>query len=145
MKRSLGVGLLAGLVLLAGSPSGGRTEQIPQSQVPFAQLRESPQAHLGDSVVLGGEIIRLTPSAQGYLLQVLQRPLGPGLNPDPLTFSGGWFWVEYPEGAGPLSLLTPFITVVGEVVGTEQGHPLIRAQRAFLTSSAVFSSSLFSY
>lgn len=132
MKHSVGVGFLAGLMLLAGLSSGGRAEQAPQSQVSFAQLRENPQAYLGAGVVLGGEITRLTPSARGFLLQVLQRPLGPGLNPHPFAFSAGWFWVEYPEEAGPLSFLTPFITVVGEVVGTWQGHPLIRAQQAFL-------------
>jgi len=135
MKQGVGVGFLAGLMLLAGLASGGQAEQVPQSQASFAQLRENPQAYLGAGVVLGGEIIRLTPSARGFLLQVLQRPLGPGLGPGPLTFSGGWFWVEYPEGIGPLSPLTSSITVIGEVIGTQQGDPLIRAQQVFLAPS----------
>jgi starvation-inducible outer membrane lipoprotein len=135
MRHGVGVGFLAGLMFLAGLSSGGRAEQAPQSQVLFAQLQENPQAYLGASVVLGGEIVRLTPSAQGFLLQVLQHPLDSGLAPDPLAFSGGWFWVEYSEEAGPLSFLTPLITVVGEVIGTRQGFPLVRAQKAFLAPS----------
>src|SRR5438445_8137728 len=105
MKPGIAVGLLAGVMLLASFPSAGWTEQGPQRPASFAQLRQNPQAYLGATVVLGGEIVRWTPSPQGFRLQVLQRPLGLGLRPERWAVSGGWFWVEYPEGLGPLSVL----------------------------------------
>jgi starvation-inducible outer membrane lipoprotein len=141
MRYRIGIGFLAGVMLLVGLSSQGRAEQARQGQAGFAQLQENPQAFLGTTVALGGEIVRLTPSARGFLLQVLQHPLGPGLTPEPLALSGGWFWIEYPEEAGPLSFTTPLIAVIGEVVGTRQGHPLIRAQETFLAPSMVFISS----
>ncbi len=125
-------GLLAGVSLLVGLPAVGGAEGQPQRQAPFAQLRENPQAYVGAAVVVGGEIVRWTPSAQGFRLQVLQRQLDSWLRPQRLAVSGGGFWVEYPEQLGPLSVLTPYITVIGEVVGAEQGLPVIRAQRAWL-------------
>ena len=134
MKQSGAIGWLTGVLFLVSFPSQGWTEQVPQSQASFAQLRENPDAYLGATVVLGGQIVRWRPAPQGSLLQVLQRPLGRGLRPERLAFSGGWFWVRYPEQLGPLSLLAPYITVIGEVVGTEQGSPLILAQEVFLFS-----------
>ncbi len=134
MKLRVTVGWLIGLVLLVSVPAGGRAEQVPQGPASFAQLRENPPAYLGATVVLGGEIIRWLPFAQGFLLLVLQHPLAPNLRPDHLTLSGGWFWVEYPEQLGPLSPLAPLLTVVGEVVGTREGYPVVRAQQVSLFS-----------
>ncbi len=132
-------GSFIGFMLLATLAFPSLAQQKPPAPVSFAQLRENPQAHLGARVVLGGEIIRLAPAPQGFFIQVLQHPLGPGLEPDTFAFSGGLFWVEYPEEAPPPSIATPFITVMGEVIGSRQGHPLIRARRALLLPSAVSS------
>jgi hypothetical protein len=84
--------------------------------------------------VLGGQIIRWRPSGSGFLLLVLQRPLTPHLRPDRLAVSGGLFWVEYPEQLGPLSPLSSYLMVIGEVVGTRAGDPVIRAERVSLFS-----------
>ena len=124
-------GLLIGLVLLARVPADVWAQQVPPSPGSFAQLRENPQAYLGATVVVGGEIIRWLPSGPGFLLLVLQHPLTSNLRPNRLALSSGWFWVEYPEQLGSLSPVAPFMTLVGEVVGTRDGYPMIRAQQAF--------------
>ena len=134
MKARALVSLLGGLVFLGSLPADGWAQQGPPDPVSFAQLRANPQAHLGATVVLGGEIIRWTPSAGGFLLLVLQHPLAANLRPDRLVLSGGWFWVEYPEQLGPLSPVAPLITLVGEVVGTREDTPVIHAQQASLFS-----------
>jgi starvation-inducible outer membrane lipoprotein len=134
MKTRVPVGLLAGLILLGSWRAGGRAEQVPPGPESFAQLRSNPQAYLGAVVVVGGEIIRSMPSDQGFLLLVLQHPLAPTRRPDRLLLSGGWFWVEYPEQLGPLSPVAPLITLAGEVVGTKEGTPVIRARQVSLFS-----------
>jgi starvation-inducible outer membrane lipoprotein len=134
MKTRAPVGLLIGLVLLGSLPAGGRAEQGPLVPESFAQLRTNPQAYLGAAVELGGEIVRWMPSDQGFLLLVLQHPLAPTRRPDRLLSSGGWFWVEYPEQLGPLSPVAPLITLAGEVVGTKEGTPVIRARQVSLFS-----------
>jgi starvation-inducible outer membrane lipoprotein len=125
---------LVGLVLLGSVPASGHAWQSPHTAATFAQLHENPQAYVGATIVLGGQIIRWLPSGAGFLLLVIQRPLTPRLRPDRLAISGGMFWVEYPEQLGPLSPLSPYLTVIGEVVGTRAGEPLIRAERVSLFS-----------
>jgi starvation-inducible outer membrane lipoprotein len=123
--------LLIGLVLFSRVPAEVRAVQLPAGPASFAQLRENPQTYLGATVVLGGEITRWIPAGPGSLLLVLQHPLAANLRPKRLALSSGWFWVEYPEQLGPLSPLAPILTVVGEVVGSGDGYPVIRAQQVF--------------
>lgn len=59
MKTRALVSLLVGLVLLGSLSAAGWAQQGPPDPVSFAQLRANPQAHLGATVVLGGEIMVL--------------------------------------------------------------------------------------
>ena len=134
LYRGAGIGLVIGFVLVIGFSGVGRAQEAEQGEISFARLREDPASHIGASVVFAGEIIRLAPSPTGFFIQVVHYPLRrDAVRPEVFAFSGGLFWVEYPETVTPLSARDTFITVMGQVTGSKEGHPLIRATRVFHT------------
>lgn len=92
--------------------------------VPFSWLRESPDHHLGKTLVLGGAIIETENHPDKTVLVVLHHGLGFARKPDPQSGSGGRFLVQVREFLDP-AIFRPgrLVTVLGEVVG-EEARPL---------------------
>ncbi len=121
-------GLLFGAFSLTPAVAGPLTAPYQADLgVTFAQLLQDPESYTGRVVLLGGELIRVTPGQDGNTLEILQRPLAADYRPLPYRPSWGRFLVFVPASVGqrfpePGSL----VTVVGEVRGKKerQGEPL---------------------
>lgn len=122
-RSSRTLGHLALFALLAGCSTG---EVIPPSlqasidtTVTFQQLRDSPQAHQGRLVVLGGEVLAARRLQDGTRLEVLQLPLDRSLRPEPDRMASlGRFFAVHKEFLDPATLPPGTrLTVVGEVSG----------------------------
>lgn len=86
----------------------------------FADLRERPEALVGQTVILGGEVIETRNRPDGTVLLVLQRPLGFDQRPRTDAPSGGRFRVQFADYLDPV-LFAPGrrVTLAGKVLGTE--------------------------
>ena len=127
----------------AGTIPSELREKI-QWNVGLRDLQRDPQAHRGQLILLGGEILDVKPTESGDIVEVLQRPLNASGRPNLVGESAGRFLIkltkdvplekDYREGQ-PL-------TVVGEVTEEFQGRagndipsPILVAQYLHLWSA----------
>jgi outer membrane lipoprotein len=118
---SMGLG-----VLLLGALGFGCTPGVSRearSQVtyegPFSQLQQAPQEYMGETVMLGGEIIETIPATDSSQIVVLQLPLD-GERPGRQQQTAGRFIVRAPQFLDPaIYNKGTLLTVVGRVGGSE--------------------------
>ena len=96
-----------------------------QWNVGLRDLQRDPQAHRGQLVLLGGEILDVKPTESGDVLEVLQRPLYASSRPNLVGESEGRFLIKLTK---EVSLDNDYregrpVTVVGEVMEELQGRP----------------------
>lgn len=128
------------LFLMSGCATG--PSPVPETLAPqvdksvsFAQLLENPDAHVGKTVVLGGQVLQAKRLADATRIEVLQLPLGDSERPaSQRTSSQGRFLAFEKTFLDPATLSDqPQVTIVGEVTGlatanldeTEYRYPTI--------------------
>jgi starvation-inducible outer membrane lipoprotein len=134
MRKAYLLALGLSLVLMGCGPviSPAITRQIV-SPPTFAALRTDTEAYLGQTVLLGGEVVSVTVQNGGSLLEVDQRELDATLRPVDVPVSGGSFFVESEEWLSPRSYVPRRkVTVAGEVKGRYRGAPLLKAKEIHL-------------
>lgn len=107
--------------LLAGCAAGRDSfDAGAADHVPFADVKASPDAYRGRTLVVGGEVLGAKRLKEGTRIEILQLPLDGALRPEPdLTQSQGRFVAMQREFLDPAILPpdTP-VTVTGEVTGS---------------------------
>jgi len=132
------LGLLALLIFLGGCSIVPRElrKEIDRS-ISFKELKANPDAHVGRTVVLGGEIIETKNLKDRTELEILQKPLGRRDVPIEIVGSEGRFLVNHPGYLDPAVYRRGrYVTVVGEVTGersrmigeSEYRYPIISAK-----------------
>jgi outer membrane lipoprotein len=119
----MGFGSLLFATLFAGCACGSVIPTSLQAQIDktltFPQLRESPDAHRGHLIVLGGEVLSAKRLKEGTKIEVLQIPLDGSHEPGPdRTASQGRFIAIQKEFLDPATIPPGTrLTIVGEVTG----------------------------
>ncbi len=121
-QKSLGRWGVLGIVVLAAL---GCTYALPPAAyqpatppVSLTQLRATPEAYTGQTMVFGGEIVRTQPLQDETLVEVLHKPLDASGRPLMTDQSEGRFLVRCPSFLDP-AIYAPGreITVTGRVEG----------------------------
>lgn len=101
-------------------------------RVGFAELSAHPDKYVGQTKILGGEVMQVQPLGQGSLLSVDQRDLDRNLFPTSGA-SGGAFLVESDEWLSP-SAYQPksIVTIAGVVAGKKNGLLVLKAKKIHL-------------
>jgi starvation-inducible outer membrane lipoprotein len=126
--------LLLGFCLaLAGCIGGPAISPALQQQagppVSFAELAAHPDKYVGQTEVLGGQVMRLEPWHEGTLLTMDQHDLDSHLFPAAAA-SGGTFLVESAEWLSPGTYQPKStITIAGVVAGQKNGLLLLKASQ----------------
>ena len=99
----------------------------------FAELAARPEAHRGQMVILGGDVMDVRPEGGGSLLRVNQKELDAQKRPVEALVSGGTFLVKSSAWLS-LSEYTPRrkVVVAGTVEGQQQGLLLLQARQIHL-------------
>jgi len=86
--------------------------------ISFKELRANPEAYVGRTVALGGEIIKTENLRDHTQLEILQKPLGRRDVPIEINGSGGRFLINY-SGFLDTAIYRSgrYVTAVGEVMG----------------------------
>ena len=109
--------------------------------VDFEMVLKNPDAYIGETLLLGGDIIQTQPFQKRTLLMVLQRPLGFNSKPAAEKGSEGRFIVEAPDFLDPAIYKTGRqVTVAGVLVGKEirplgsrnYTYPFFRSKEIYL-------------
>jgi outer membrane lipoprotein len=122
-------------MLLAGCAPAISTTLAREAGAPvnFADLQAHPERYQGRLVILGGDVMTVQPKGQGSLLTVSQLPLDAGNHPIYGAPSGGTFLVESQEWLPSYEYVPKRkVTVAGEVVGRQDGSPLLKARQIHL-------------
>ncbi len=101
--------------------------------VNFAELLVQPEKFKGRVVVLGGEVISVTPKNGGSLLMMDQSPLDAQLRPVEKAASGGSLAVASDRWLAPDAYVPHRkVTVAGVVQGRLNGAVLLKARQIYL-------------
>jgi len=115
--------------------------QDVNEDVSFEMVLKNPDAYIGETFLLGGDIIQTQPFPKKTLIMVLQRPLGFSNRPLVEKESKGRFILEAPEFLDPAIYkagrqLTMVGTLVGKEVrplgGMKYTYPFIRSKEIYL-------------
>ncbi len=108
-------GLLTGCATQEEGFEPGHAEQVP-----FAQVKASPDAYRGQTLMLGGKVLSAKRLKEGTRIEILQLPLDGALRPEfDLTRSRGRFVAMQREFLDPATLPPgTSLTVTGEVTGS---------------------------
>jgi outer membrane lipoprotein len=131
MPRSWSFALLFGLILTMGCVPAIETslQQEAGPRVGFAELSAQPDRYKGRIIILGGEVMSVTPWQQGSLLMVDQRQLDDRLYPVGAA-SGGTFLVESDEWLNSNKYVPKSkVVVAGVVEGQKAGWLLLKARQ----------------
>jgi len=136
------------LVALAGLGAGCARSPFPEDltrtvnrSLSLTEIRADPPAHMGEHVILGGDIIKTTPKPGDTEIEILARKLGGGDAPERSDGSTGRFLVRTAGFLDPaIYARGRRLTVLGTVAGTEERsvgdvgyvYPVIRAERVKL-------------
>jgi outer membrane lipoprotein len=131
MRKSGSLCLLLGVLLAAGGCGPAISTALQREAGPpvdFAALSAQPDRYKGRLVILGGEVMSVTPWDHGSLLTVDQRQLDERLNPVG-DISGGSFAVESDQWLNSEWYLPKSkVVVAGVVQGHKDGLPLLKAR-----------------
>jgi outer membrane lipoprotein len=129
--------LLSTVLLIAAgcatSQESGESTQPPQ--IPFMQVKATPDSYRGQVVTWGGEVLSARRLKEGTRIEILQLPLNSSLQPTlELNKSQGRFVALQREFLDPATIPPgTFVTVTGEVAGsvtlpldeTEYTYPIV--------------------
>ena len=102
-----------------------------EPRIGFSEIKQSPDRHLGKTVILGGSVIKVIRDNDHYLVEILERPLGSRLQPLNTDETEGRFLARITNLDGdPDSWKERPITVGGKVVGKE-ARPLDRTEYTY--------------
>ena len=144
IERTLwGVGSALVILGLSGclSPISKSVRREAKPRISFLKLREAPDNYVGETVVLGGEILSTRNMTQGTLLWVLQKELDYRDKPREGDRSDGRFIVQDPRFLDPeIYARRRLVTVAGRVMGKQSetiddldyAHPVIHAEEIHL-------------
>jgi starvation-inducible outer membrane lipoprotein len=122
------LGLLAALMGCAPAISPA-LQQESGPKASFAELSAHPDWYLGQTRILGGEVMQVQPLGQGSLLSMDQHDLDSHLFPGGGA-SGGTFLVESDEWLNPTTYQPKSkVTVAGVVAGQKNGLLLLKARQ----------------
>jgi outer membrane lipoprotein len=120
--QMISLGLAAALLLMVGCASvvpGELRKEVDRS-ISFEELRINPDAYVGRTVLLGGEVVDTKNLPDQTELEVLELPLDASDAPIDADESGGRFLVSYSGYLDPAVYSGGrYVTVVGEVLGAE--------------------------
>jgi len=138
----------AALGLVIALAAGGCMSAFPAEtlrgvnrDVTIADLRAMPGGHLGERVMLGGEILATRPAVGRTEVEVLARPLHWDHSPYRNDRSDGRFLIRSAQFLDPAVFAQGrLVTVVGAVAGDEERaigdlpyrYPVIASERLFL-------------
>lgn len=130
--RRLIVPILFGAAIVL---SGCATANIPKTlraqvdpQLTFDQMRKNPDAYKGKTLVLGGEVLRVSHKPEGSYVEILQAPLDGSDKPKNSELSQGRFIAFSKEYIDPeVYGLKRQVTIAGEVDG-KKIQPLAEGQ-----------------
>ncbi|MFP3868554.1 MAG: Slp family lipoprotein [Desulfobacteraceae bacterium] len=134
MKLRVLIGILLGLSLGGCGPviSKSVLSQADRS-LGFEELQSNPQKWRGQVVVLGGEVMSVSPANGGSWLWVSQQELGPKLRPLDKTPSGGQFLVQSPQYLNKSHYVKGRkVTVAGKVGGPKDNTLLLIPEQIYL-------------
>jgi outer membrane lipoprotein len=117
MRMALGVTLA---IVLAGCASvvPGELQRVADRSLTLAEVRNRPGRYVDRTVVLGGEVLHVTPKQGQTEVEVLERPLGGQDRPRVTDESGGRFLLLMEGFLDPAVYRAGReITVVGQVQG----------------------------
>jgi len=128
--------LSAALLLAVGcATSQEADESASPPQIPFMQVKATPDSYRGQMVTWGGEVLNARRLKEGTRIEVLQLPLNASLQPTmELNKSQGRFVAIQREFLDPATIPTgTFVTMTGELAGsitlpldeTEYTYPLV--------------------
>jgi outer membrane lipoprotein len=110
-------------VICAGcfSPVSKSVREEVNREISFEQLRNAPVDYMGETVLLGGEIIQTRNTTEGTLLYVLQKELDYRGKPQKDDRTGGRFLVQHPAFLDPVVYSSGrLVTVAGRVMGKRE-------------------------
>jgi outer membrane lipoprotein len=119
-----------GLIVLIALAAAGCAHTISQPvreqaepPVPFAQLRDNPDAYKERTVILGGEVVQTQNVSEGTLLEVVQKPLDAAERPLLTDHTDGRFMALCDRYLDPAVYAQGRdLTVAGRVLGTRTGQ-----------------------
>jgi starvation-inducible outer membrane lipoprotein len=126
--------LFGACLALAGCASAVSTSMPPETgpRVGFAELAAHPEKYLGQSKILGGDVMQVQDLGQGSLLSVDQHDLDNHLFPAAAA-SGGTFLVASDERLSPGTYLPKSkVTITGVVAGQKNGLLLLNVRKIHL-------------
>ncbi len=95
-----------------------QVRQQAEQTLTFEQLYARPEAYVGRTVILGGEILRVWNVPEATWLDVVHRPLNPEDQPMLTERGAGHFVVRYDRYLNPLTYTAGrVVTVAGRVLG----------------------------
>ena len=98
------------------SVMSARVRQQADQTLTFAQLHARPDAYIGRTVMLGGEIVRVWNVPGATWFDVAHRPLNPEDQPMLTEPSAGHFVVRYERYVNPLTYTAGWVVTVAERV-----------------------------
>jgi outer membrane lipoprotein len=116
-----GAGLLI-MLLLTGCTSGLSKQARTQVtiKIGFSELISNPDKYIGETVLLGGEIIETRPAKNRSEIMVLQLPLDSEAQPMPKSRSKGRFLIQSDQFLDPeIYKKGRRLSLVGRIIGKE--------------------------
>jgi outer membrane lipoprotein len=128
--------LIAALFLATGCATSQDTvESTSPPQIPFMQVKATPDSYRGQTITWGGEVLSARRLKEGTRIEILQLPLNASLQPTmELSKSQGRFVAIQREFLDPATIPAgTFVTVTGEISGsitlpldeTEYTYPIV--------------------
>src|SRR5262245_45889878 len=115
--------LLVLMAILTGCASAFPDEALRgvNRELTVAVLRDAPERHADERVILGGEILATRPSTEGTEVEVLARRLRRDDSPERSDSSAGRFLARTNEFLDPAVYASGRrLTVIGRVAGGEE-------------------------
>ncbi len=122
-SKFLLIGVVSVLLASCASYPSSIAVNDPDQLPTLKQLLQSPQEHAGDTVVLGGQIIKVSNTEQHTVLEILQKPLWDSGHPrSDQDASNGRFRAELDYFVDPeIYKKGREVTVRGTFTGLQQG------------------------
>lgn len=126
---------------LAGCATPAALRDAPANVVSVETARNAPEAHEGEPVVWGGEIVAVRNGDADTELEILARPLEVGREPAKRGDAGGRFIARHPDFLDPAEYAVGRrVTVIGPFEGVREGrigdylyrYPVVAVERIYL-------------
>ena len=124
----VGISLMAIIIVGCAHPISQALRQNVDPNLTFAQIFQSPDAFIGKTVILGGEIVETRNYPDFAEIEVVQKPLDLAGYPESRDVSGGRFIFQKP-GFVESEIFTKGRRIVGAgIVKGSESRPLDKIQ-----------------